>query len=95
MNVKKYIGDEIGSELKSRNLDWKATNNSIHKEFIFKDFVEAFGFMTRVAILSEKKNHHPEWFNVYNKVKITLTTHDYGCVTAYDFDLAESIESLL
>lgn len=73
---------------------WSFENDGIHKEFIFKNFIEAFGFMTKVALLAEKANHHPEWFNVYNKVSIRLTTHDSGDLTDKDFKLAREIEDL-
>jgi 4a-hydroxytetrahydrobiopterin dehydratase len=73
----------------------KVGNQKIIREYIFNDFVEAFGFMTKVAILAEKANHHPEWSNVYNRVRIELTTHDAGnTVTEKDILLAESIEKL-
>ncbi|MEK7266269.1 MAG: 4a-hydroxytetrahydrobiopterin dehydratase [Pseudomonadota bacterium] len=64
---------------------------SISRSFIFADFNQAFGFMTRVALAAEKADHHPEWFNVYNRVEIKLTTHDAGGLTARDFDLAGAI----
>jgi 4a-hydroxytetrahydrobiopterin dehydratase len=67
---------------------------SMTRDFIFVDFNEAFGFMTRVALLAEQHNHHPEWSNVYNRVSITLTTHDAGGLTIRDFDLAQLIDNL-
>tara|TARA_Y100001968_G_C18917316_1_gene508085 strand:+ start:128 stop:418 length:291 start_codon:yes stop_codon:yes gene_type:complete len=67
----------------------------IKREFIFKSFIDAFGFITKVAILSEKINHHPEWNNVYNKVIIELTTHESNGLTELDRKLAEGIEELL
>lgn len=69
--------------------------NAISHDFRFRDFSEAFSFMTRVALLSEAAGHHPEWSNVYNKVTITLTTHDAGGLTAKDVALAEAIDQLL
>ena len=69
--------------------------DAIYKEFIFKDFNEAFGFMTRVALRADKVDHHPEWFNVYNKVQITLATHDCGGLSARDVSMANFIMSLL
>jgi 4a-hydroxytetrahydrobiopterin dehydratase len=69
--------------------------DAISHAFKFKDFSEAFAFMTRVALLAEAAGHHPEWSNVYNKVSITLTTHDAGGVTAKDVALAEGIDKLI
>lgn len=66
---------------------------TIHKSFSFKDFNQAFGFMSRMALLAEKMDHHPEWFNVYNRVEITLTTHDAGGVTDKDFRMAQAADS--
>ncbi|MEM0999187.1 MAG: 4a-hydroxytetrahydrobiopterin dehydratase [Bacteroidota bacterium] len=71
---------------------WTYRENGIEKSYQFKDFINAFSFMSRVAILAEKADHHPEWFNVYNKVDIRLTTHDAGGLTDKDFSLADSIE---
>ena len=76
--------------------DWREENNQLVKEFLFKDFSEAFSFMTRVAIEAEKAGHHPEWFNVYNRVEIRLSTHDAGnIVTEMDLNLAKRIDALL
>ena len=69
--------------------------DAIHKEFKFGDFTEAFGFMTRAAIWAEKWNHHPEWFNVYNKVQITLTTHDVDGLSSLDVKLARKFDGLV
>ena len=75
---------------------WKEENNSLIKEFKFKDFSEAFAFMTRVAIEAEKMDHHPYWENVYNRVKIVLNTHSAGnTVTDLDRKLAAKIDGLL
>ena len=74
---------------------WKIENKSINKEFKFNNFIDAFGFMCKVALLSEKMDHHPNWQNIYNKVKIELTTHDKGGITSNDIKLAESIEKLM
>lgn len=75
---------------------WKETNNQLVRSFEFKDFVEAFSFMTRVAIVAEKMDHHPWWSNVYNTVEIRLSTHDAGdVVTDKDRKLAEKIDKLL
>lgn len=66
----------------------------IRRNLRFADFAEAFGFMTRVAILAEKADHHPEWFNVYNRVEILLTTHDAGGVSQRDIDFASAIDAI-
>jgi len=66
--------------------------DAITREFKFKDFNEAFGFMARAALLAEKMDHHPEWFNVYNKVEVTLSTHDAGGVTENDIRMAQAME---
>ena len=68
--------------------------DAIAKKFTFKDFNQAFGFMTRVALVAEKMDHHPEWFNVYKKVEVTLSTHDAGGVTELDVKLAEAMDRI-
>jgi 4a-hydroxytetrahydrobiopterin dehydratase len=74
---------------------WKEENNKLTKTFKFKDFTEAFAFMTRVAFIAEAHNHHPDWSNSYNTVTIELTTHDKGnVVTQKDKDLATAIDNL-
>ena len=87
-------------ELKERNKilktlkDWKKTRgrDSIEKNYIFKDFTSAFSWMTRIALIAEKMDHHPEWFNVYNKVNVTLSTHDAGGITELDIKLAKEMD---
>jgi 4a-hydroxytetrahydrobiopterin dehydratase len=71
-----------------------AGRDAIQKKFTFKDFNEAFGFMARAALIAEKLDHHPEWFNVYNKVEVTLSTHDAGGVTERDVRLAAAMDRL-
>jgi 4a-hydroxytetrahydrobiopterin dehydratase len=73
---------------------WNESRQGISRGFKFRDFSEAFAFMTRVAMLAEKADHHPEWSNVWNKVDILLTTHDAGGLTARDIALAKSIDAL-
>jgi 4a-hydroxytetrahydrobiopterin dehydratase len=73
---------------------WAFSENALEKSFDFKDFIEAFAFMTRVAFWAEKLNHHPDWKNVYNRVHIRLNTHDAGGVTEKDFELASKIDNL-
>ncbi|WP_207423191.1 4a-hydroxytetrahydrobiopterin dehydratase [Desertivirga brevis] len=75
---------------------WEERDNSLYKRFEFKDFKEAWAFLTKVALVAEKLDHHPDWQNSYNKVEIRLTTHSAGnIVTAKDWQLAEAIEQLL
>lgn len=77
---------------------WSETasgRDAIHKAFEFADFNAAFGFMTRVALMAERMDHHPEWSNVYNKVEITLSSHDAGGVSPRDIELAQFIDSLV
>ncbi|MEZ5016794.1 MAG: 4a-hydroxytetrahydrobiopterin dehydratase [Flavipsychrobacter sp.] len=77
-------------------MSWKEENDTLNRTFTFKDFSEAFAFMTRVAILAEKHDHHPNWSNVWNTVEISLTTHDAGnVVTEKDRALAKDIDQLL
>ncbi len=75
--------------------DYDEARDAITRQFMFADFVEAFGFMTRVAILAEKADHHPEWSNVYNRVEVLLTTHDAGGLSARDVALAKAIDALV
>jgi len=84
---------DIDKELKSLP-GWSVVNEKLHKEFQFDSFNQAFGFMTRAAMEIEKMNHHPEWFNVYNKITIELTTHDAGGITKNDINLAKILNSL-
>jgi 4a-hydroxytetrahydrobiopterin dehydratase len=72
-----------------------AGRDAISRSFKFADFNEAFGFMSRVALLAEKQDHHPEWFNVYNRLEITLSTHDAGGLSQRDIALAKAIDALV
>ncbi len=90
---RKLSKNEISRELrKIRN--WKMVRGKIQRNFEFSNFSEAFGFMTRVALEAEKMEHHPEWFNVYNKVRIELVTHDVGGLSNFDFRLARTINRI-
>ena len=94
--MKPYLLDnEELKELAVKLPGWKISNQSIEKKFSFKNFIEAFSFMTQVALLCEKYNHHPNWENVYSKVKIKLTTHDLGGISNLDHILASEINNLL
>nr|XP_020138003.1 pterin-4-alpha-carbinolamine dehydratase 2 [Microcebus murinus] len=83
---------QIIDDLKAAGWSVASERDALHKEFSFKNFNQAFGFISRVALQAEKMNHHPEWFNVYNKVQITLTSHDFGGLTKKDVKLAKFIE---
>ncbi len=85
--------EEVNEKIKILS-GWTVNNNGIEKKFQFKDFIEAFAFMTRVAMYAEKANHHPEWSNVYNTVNIRLSTHDAGGITDKDFALAKKIDAI-
>jgi len=74
--------------------DWEEKGGKLHKAFEFEDFVSAFGFMTSAALCAERMNHHPEWFNVYNVVRVDLSTHDVGGITELDVELAEEMDAL-
>ena len=81
--------------LKNELPKWTQQGQTLQRTLMFRDFVEAFGFMSRVALLAEQRNHHPDWCNVYNRVSITLTTHDLGGLSDLDVDLARAIDALL
>lgn len=100
-NMEKYSLEQIQIQLKNINqqLDvqqqWQVVEGKLIKTFKFKSFIRAFGWMSQIAIWAEKLNHHPEWFNVYNKVEVQLTTHDVGGISELDFKLAEKMELFL
>jgi len=73
---------------------WSVENGKLHREYVFDNFVQAFGFMTQVALAAERADHHPEWFNVYRKVIVDLSTHEAGGITERDFDLARRMEAI-
>jgi 4a-hydroxytetrahydrobiopterin dehydratase len=96
--IERYSQSAIDASLVILNKDleslWCIKEGKLYREFKFKNFIVAFGFMTKVAMLAEKANHHPEWFNVYNKVVINLTTHEAGGISKRDFELAQGISKL-
>ena len=89
----KLSDSKIQSALKDLQ-GWTVVNGKLHREYKFPDFVHAFGFMATAAIAIEAMNHHPEWFNVWNRVTIDLSTHDAGGITSKDVDLARKLEQL-
>jgi 4a-hydroxytetrahydrobiopterin dehydratase len=84
---------EIGAAL-AQLPGWQLRDGKLYRRFQFRDFVEAFGFMSRAALIAEKSDHHPEWFNVYHTVEVWLTTHDAGGISARDFALAAAMSAL-
>ena len=93
-NYNRLNESEIKNEL-VKVQGWTVNKNKLTKTFEFRDFGDAFAFMTRIAIEAEKMNHHPEWFNVYNKITVDLTTHDAGGITKNDINLARILNSLV
>ncbi len=91
--MKPLTAEEIETRLKTLS-GWEIVGGKLHREFRFRNFVEAFGFMTQVALLAEAMNHHPEWSNVYRTVRVDLTTHDAGGITEKDFALAAKMDAL-
>jgi 4a-hydroxytetrahydrobiopterin dehydratase len=91
------LSEEATTALLAAHPAWALTSDGlgIERSFRFADFIAAFGFMTRVALLAEKADHHPEWSNVYNRVTILLTTHDAGGLSTRDADMAAAIEAVL
>jgi 4a-hydroxytetrahydrobiopterin dehydratase len=89
----KMTATEITDEIAQLN-EWKTVNDKLNRVFEFKDFVDAFAFITKVAIIAEKMDHHPELFNVYNRVVIDLATHDIGGIGVLDIELAKKIDAV-
>jgi 4a-hydroxytetrahydrobiopterin dehydratase len=86
---------EIAAALGEKPLaGWSVVEGKLRREFRFGSFVAAFGFMTSIALVAERMNHHPEWFNVYNRVEVDLTTHDAGGITTLDLELARAMNEL-
>ncbi len=95
MAIAKLTQHEIETALHDGTLSaWRVKDGKLHREYRFGSFVDAFGFMTSVALVAESMNHHPEWFNVYGQVRIDLTTHDAGGITRSDLTLAGKMEAL-
>jgi 4a-hydroxytetrahydrobiopterin dehydratase len=89
----KLSEDEIASALTGL-AGWSVAGGKLHREYRFPDFIHAFGFMATAAVAIEKANHHPEWFNVYNRVTVDLVTHDSGGITNADVELARTLEGI-
>jgi 4a-hydroxytetrahydrobiopterin dehydratase len=86
-------GDELARAVAALP-GWSIAGGKLHREFKFPDFVRAFSFMSAAALVAEARNHHPEWFNVYGRVVVDLTTHDAGGITQNDLDLAKKMNEL-
>ena len=95
----KLSTEELGAAVKTLNQaetgtdgdQWAIVDGKLHRRYLFADFVTAFGFMTQMALVAERMNHHPEWFNVYNQVRVDLTTHDAAGTTELDIQLASAM----
>ena len=93
MRPPKMTDEEVRNNLVNVT-GWELVDGKLHRSFKFANFPRAFGFMSSLALVAEAKNHHPEWFNVYNRVVIDLNTHDAGGITALDFELAAAANDL-
>ena len=93
-NTIKKTDIELKNDAIAKLTDWKVVNGKLNRVFEFDNFVDAFAFMTKVAMVAEKMDHHPELFNVYNRVVIDLTTHDAGGIGVLDIELAQKIDAL-
>ena len=94
MSVEKMTSQQIEAGLKDLS-GWELRDEKLRRELKFKNFVQAWGFMTQVAMLAEQADHHPEWSNVYSRVTIDLTTHEAGGISQRDFDLAKKVNEVL
>ncbi len=86
-------GDALGRAVSELD-GWAVVDGALHKEYVFADFVEAFGFMASAALCAERRNHHPEWLNVYGRVTVNLSTHDAGGITMFDVELAKDFDRI-
>ena len=93
MSIEKLSSAIIQQKLTELD-DWSLNNRKLYRLFVFENFIEAFGFMSQVALMAETMGHHPEWYNVYNRVEIYLTTHDAGGISEWDFTLASRINGI-
>jgi 4a-hydroxytetrahydrobiopterin dehydratase len=93
MTLRKATEAEI-QEMLAEIGSWTVEEGRLHREYRFRDFVQAFGFMAQAALVAERAAHHPEWFNVYNQVVVDLTTHEAQGITHKDFDLARAMEQI-
>lgn len=91
---RRLTDDEVASAVAKLD-EWELRDGKLHREFVFSDFVEAIGFIDRVAVWADTWDHHPEWSNVYNRVSIELSTHDVGGISALDFQLAHKMNELV
>lgn len=91
------LAGEARTQAMAKLPDWKLVNDrdAITRTFTFRDFNEAFGFMSRVALLAERMDHHPEWFNVWNRVEVTLTTHDAKGLSERDVKMATALDAMI
>jgi len=94
MSKRERLSDEQIVRRMENMTDWALTGGKLHREFRFEGFVHAFGFMSSLALVAERMDHHPEWSNVYNRVTVELQTHDAGGLTEMDFELARETDKL-
>lgn len=93
MKISKASANEV-SKFVEVNCGWTIVDDKLQKEFLFSDFAQAFAFMTSIAKYAEEYNHHPEWFNVYKKVRVDLTTHEVSGISERDFKMAKKMDSV-
>ena len=94
MTARQKLGDAELRDAQHGLAGWSVVNGKLHREFEFADFVEAWGFMSSAALVIQQMDHHPEWFNVYHRVRVDLTTHDAGGITARDVELARRMNEI-
>jgi len=93
MSTRKATDQDVQAAIEELG-SWTLVDGKLHREYVFRDFVQAFGFMTQVALLAERAGHHPEWFNVYKRVVVDLTTHEAQGITQKDLNLARQMEQV-